>query len=100
MTTWPDEASARELAASLVQNRLAACVNLLPRMDSFYEWEGEACSGQEYLLLIKTRTDRYPALEQAIHQAHPYELPEIIAVPLTDGLPSYLHWINEQVTPR
>lgn len=94
-TTYPDEAGARALARALVRERLAACVNLLPRMHSIYTWEGEEEEGEEHLLLIKTQAARYPALEAAIRARHPYELPEIIAIPITGGLPPYLNWIDE-----
>lgn len=95
LTTYPDESGARELARTLVRERLAACVNLLPRMRSIYIWEGEEEEGEEHLLLIKTQARRYSALEAAIRARHPYELPEIIAIPITEGLAPYLNWIDE-----
>lgn len=82
------------LADSIITERLAGCVNVLPGITSVYAWEGKIERGQEHLLLIKTRKDRYPALEAHIRQNHPYELPEIIAVPVECGHPAYLQWID------
>jgi periplasmic divalent cation tolerance protein len=74
---------------------MAACINILPRMTSIYSWKGKIEEGQEHLLMIKTRAERYAAIEQAIRAQHPYELPEIIATPISHGLPEYLNWIDE-----
>lgn len=93
LTNLPDEAQARQLAHSLVEQRVAACVNVLAPCRSVYRWQGEIETADEVPLLIKTSADRYPALEAAIRAGHPYELPEIIAVPLTRGLPEYLEWV-------
>jgi periplasmic divalent cation tolerance protein len=93
LTNLPDEAGAHALATALVTQRLAACVNVLAPCRSTYRWQGEIESAQEIPLLIKTTTERYPALEAAIRASHPYELPEIIAVPITHGLPEYLTWV-------
>lgn len=94
--TCPDLDCARDLAQRLVRDRLAACVNIVPTVHSLYEWQGELQQDTECLLQIKTRAERYAALEQTLRQHHPYELPEIIAVPLSAGLPAYLDWINHQ----
>lgn len=93
LTNLPDATSARALAGLLVESRLAACVNILPSCRSVYRWEGRIEEAEEVPLLIKTTTDRYTALEMAIREQHPYELPEIIAVPIERGLPAYLNWI-------
>ncbi len=74
---------------------MAACVNILPGIRSVYRWQGKLESAQEILLLIKSHSQAYPALEQLIQRLHPYELPEIIAVPVENGLPAYLDWISE-----
>jgi periplasmic divalent cation tolerance protein len=95
LTTLPDEAAARELARALISARLAACINIMPRMTSIYSWKGKLEEGQEHLLIIKTRSERYAAIEQAIKAQHPYELPEIIATPISHGLPEYMNWIDE-----
>jgi periplasmic divalent cation tolerance protein len=99
LTTYPDRDAALKMAARLVQDKLAACVNVLPEMTSVYEWRGEAKTDTEHLLLIKTTAERFPALEAAIVAAHPYELPEIIATPIARGLAGYLDWIDSQTTP-
>lgn len=93
LTNLPDEASAQALATMLVTERLAACVNLLAPCRSVYRWQGAIESTQEIPLLIKTTAARYAELEAAIRAAHPYELPEIIAVPIAHGLPDYLNWV-------
>ena len=92
-STFPDEASAREAAGKLVEGGMAACVNILPGLTSVYRWQGKIEEAEEVPLLIKTSAARYAALEAAIRAAHPYELPEIVAVPATRGLPEYLAWV-------
>ena len=96
LTNLPDRASAQALAATLVTGRLAACVNLLAPCRSIYRWQGGIESAQEVPMLIKTTAERYPALEAAIRGHHPYELPEIIAVPIDHGLPEYLAWVTAE----
>lgn len=93
LTNLPDEASAQVLATMLVTERLAACVNVLAPCRSVYRWQGEIETAQEVPLLIKTTAARYADLEAAIRAAHPYELPELIAVPIAHGLPDYLSWV-------
>jgi periplasmic divalent cation tolerance protein len=93
LTNLPDEASAHVLATALVTERLAACVNILAPCHSVYRWQDEIERAQEIPLLIKTTATRYAALEAAIRARHPYELPEIIAVPIAHGLPEYLKWL-------
>jgi len=93
LTNLPDAASAQNLATMLVSGRLAACVNVLAPCRSVYRWQGAIESAQEVPLLIKTTAARYADLEAAIRAAHPYELPEIIAVPIAHGLPEYLSWV-------
>lgn len=95
LTTWPDLEGAKNLSGKLVESSLAACVNVLPPMISIYQWQGELVQGDEHLLIIKTRAALYDRVETAILEQHPYELPEIIAVPVSTGLPGYLGWINE-----
>lgn len=96
ITNLADAASAQQLARALVEQRLAACVNMLPAVHSIYRWEGAVEEAGEVTLLIKTTAARYPALEQAIVALHPYELPEVIAVPVSAGLPAYLGWIARE----
>lgn len=92
--TCPDKNTAEKLARLLVESRNAACVNILPGITSVYAWKGQVESAQEHLLLIKAHQGRYPAIETMLREHHPYELPEIIAVPIERGLPEYLHWID------
>lgn len=95
MTALPDQDTARSLAHSLLEEKLAACINLMPAIVSFYEWKGETCEDSECLLLIKTRQSCYGRIEALIHTHHPYELPEIIAMEISHGLPAYLEWIHK-----
>jgi periplasmic divalent cation tolerance protein len=99
LTTYPDHEAAVQAAARLVREKLAACVNVLAQMTSVYDWKGEAKIDTEHLLLAKTTVQRFSALETAIRDTHPYELPEIIATPIARGLKEYLDWINSQTTP-
>ena len=101
LTNLPDRAAAERLADSLVEKRLAACVNILAPCRSVYRWKDAVQRDEEHPVLIKTTAECYPALEAAIRAGHPYELPEIIAVPVERGLPAYLDWIAAQTgAPR
>ncbi len=93
MCTLPDEPAARQLARNLVESGLAACVNVLSPCTSTYRWQGVTEEATEIPVMIKTSVQRYPELEAAILARHPYELPEIVAVPVTRGLPAYLEWV-------
>jgi len=97
-TNFPDAASAEKIARDLIDARAAACVNQLAPCVSTYRWEDKIETATEIPLLIKTTRAAYPRLEALIKAAHPYQLPEIIALPLTAGLPAYLAWINSEVT--
>lgn len=100
LTTCPDAEFAEKIGRALVEERLAACVNILPSMRSIYRWRGQIESAGEQLLLIKIRAEDYPAVEQRLRELHPYELPEVIAVPIVNGLPAYLSWLeNPDATP-
>lgn len=94
--TCPDAAIADRIADTLVGERLAACVNVVPGLRSVYRWQGTLERADEVLLLIKTGSERVPALTARIGQLHPYELPEVIAVEVAGGLAAYLTWIAEQ----
>ena len=97
LCTVPDAATGEALGQHLVETGLAACVNLVPGLTSIYRWQGKVQRDAEVLLVIKTRHDRFAALSAAVRERHPYELPEIIAVPLSAGLPAYLDWINQSL---
>lgn len=92
----PDPEHARRIAGVLVRERLAACVNLVPAIESIYRWQGEVEQAQECLLLIKTTRARLPTLTERIVALHPYELPEVLAVEAGSGLDRYLGWIVEE----
>lgn len=95
LSTCPDEATAQGIARALVEQKLAACVNILPAVQSVYFWKGDIQQDQELLLVIKSTGDQYNKIEQGIRALHPYELPEIIAVPITNGLEEYLKWLEQ-----
>lgn len=95
-STFPDEASARAAAGSMVESRLAACASILPGIDSVYRWQGKIEESGEVLLMIKTTQEAYPRLEPALKACHPYELPEILAVRAETGLPGYLEWVAQE----
>jgi periplasmic divalent cation tolerance protein len=94
LTTLPDTDSAERLANSLVEQKLAACVNIHGRMTSIYRWRDRIERGTEMQLVIKTTAARYDAVERQIKQEHPYELPEILALPVSDGLADYIEWVD------
>ncbi|MFC1833284.1 divalent-cation tolerance protein CutA [Thermodesulfobacteriota bacterium] len=93
--TIDDMAKAAEIARSLVEKRLVACVNIVPEIRSIYRWQGEICDDAERLLIMKTRSELFPQLLDTIKQLHPYEVPEIISFEIAQGLPDYLSWIDE-----
>lgn len=96
LTNVPDEVAAQTIAHLLVERRLAACVNMLPAVQSVYQWQGKLEQASEVTLLIKTTQVRYAELEAAIKSSHPYQVPEIIAMQVVAGLPAYLGWIAEE----
>jgi periplasmic divalent cation tolerance protein len=96
-TTVGTEDEANRLARELVARRHAACVNIVPVLRSVYRWQGKICEDSEYLLVVKTTADEYPAVETAIRELHSYELPEILSFRVDDGEPSFLQWIRDCV---
>lgn len=94
LCTCPDQECAARIAERLVEDRLAACVSLVPGLTSVYRWQGEVQRDAEVLLLIKTVAARLPALTETLRGLHPYQVPEIIALPIAEGLPDYLSWIT------
>lgn len=100
LTNLPDSEAAFNLARDLVQLRLAACVNVLSPATSFYRWEGVLERATEYPVLIKSSSERYPEVEAAIRERHPYALPEIVSWPVERGLPAYLQWVEDESRPE
>ena len=100
LTNLPDRAAAETLADLLIAKNLAACVNILAPCRSVYRWKDAVQRDEEHPMLIKTTSERYAALEHALRAAHPYELPEIIAVPIERGLPAYLEWVAAETTAK
>lgn len=97
LITVPQE-RAQDLARTLVSERLAGSVNVLPGGHSVYRWQGEVAEDAETLLIIKTTGERYPELETRVRALHPYEIPEIIALQIDRGLPEYLSWLNDALS--
>ena len=96
LTNLPDRAAAERLADMLIDKRLAACCNILAPCRSVYRWKGAVQHDEEHPMLIKTTVERYPEMEKALRAGHPYELPEIVAVPIEHGLPAYLAWVASE----
>jgi periplasmic divalent cation tolerance protein len=97
LSTAGSEEEARRIARYLVERQLAACVNIVPRVESIYRWQGRIESNQEWLLLIKTSADQFPAVRDAVRELHSYELPECIALSIDDGSSEYLDWLGESL---
>ncbi|HEY4902012.1 MAG TPA: divalent-cation tolerance protein CutA [Candidatus Sulfotelmatobacter sp.] len=97
LTTAGSEEEARKIAHALVDRKLAACVNIVPQIESIYRWQGKVESAREWLLLIKTTSEKFAAVRDAIRELHSYDLPECIAVTIDDGTPAYLQWITDSV---
>ena len=94
-TTWPDIEKARAAAHKLVEEKLVACANLVPAMESIYRWQGKVETSAEVLVIFKTTSACYPMVESRIRELHTYEVPEILSLRAADGLPSYLRWVTE-----
>lgn len=93
-TTWPDAEKARTAGRTVVEEKLAACANVLPGVESIYRWEGKVETAGEVLMILKTTTWRYPQLETRLQALHSYEVPEIVSLRVIDGLPAYLRWVE------
>jgi periplasmic divalent cation tolerance protein len=96
-TTFPDQDTARRIVRTLVEERLIACGNLVPSVESIYRWKGEVEANNEVFAVLKTEQARYGAVEGRLKELHPYEVPECIMVRVGDGLPDYLRWVTESV---
>src|ERR1700730_1405996 len=97
LSTAGSDSEARKIAQTLVERRLAACVNIVPRVQSVYRWEGKVGQAEEYLLLVKTVKAREEDLRAAIRELHSYDLPECIAIPIESGSADYLSWLSGSV---
>ena len=95
LSTFPDQESARRISNELVTEKLAACANILPWVESIYRWKEKIESGNETLMLFKLSEDRQSAFQEKLRSLHPYDVPEIIFVPISSGLPEYLRWVTE-----
>src|SRR5437660_2011291 len=100
LSTAGSAEEARKIAQALVERRLAACVNIFPEIESIYRWQGKVESATEWLLLIKTKAANFPAVRDAICALHSYELPECVVIPIEDGSPQYLQWLEDSVKPE
>ncbi len=98
LSTAPDAETAAALARALVAEGLAACASIVPGVRSIYRWKGELCDESELLLVLKTATVHVPVLIEALKARHPYETPEIVALPVTDGFPPYLRWVLDSTS--
>jgi periplasmic divalent cation tolerance protein len=97
LSTAGSDDEARKVARHLVEHQLAACVNIVPQIESIYRWQGKVESSQEWLLLIKTTAEKFAAVRDAIRELHSYELPECIVLTIEDGSPDYLQWLADSV---
>ena len=95
LSTFPDRETARDISNELVTKKLAACANILPAVESIYRWKEKIESGNEILVLFKLSEDRQSAFQEQLRSLHPYEVPEIIFIPISSGLPEYLRWVIE-----
>jgi len=98
MVSIDDQKQAEQLIKALLQKRLIACGQCLPKMNSYFRWQGDICCDEEYLLLLKTQQPHYQAVEQMIKKHHPYDVPEIIAMDIVAGHEDYLTWIKDETT--
>ncbi|MBF0291889.1 MAG: divalent-cation tolerance protein CutA [Nitrospinae bacterium] len=97
LITAPSEEEAVKIATALVDDKLAACVNIIPGLRSIYRWEGNICDDREVLMVAKTRRSVFDRLKERVRSLHPYTTPEIIAIPVTAGFEDYLAWVDEKV---
>lgn len=99
LLTAPDALAAEHLARALIEERLAACVNVVPGVRSFYRWEGQVQDDTEFLLVVKTQAERVGTLAARVDELHPYDLPEILELPASGGSGAYLHWVLTETQP-
>lgn len=95
LSTFPDRDTAQRICKQLIEEKFAACANILPGIESIYRWKEKVETGDETLVFFKVSEDRRSALQEKLRSLHPYEVPEIIFVPIADGLPDYLRWVAD-----
>ena len=95
LSTFPDRETAQRVSNQVVTEKLAACANILPAVESIYRWKDKVETGNETLVIFKLGEDRQPAFQEKVRSLHPYEVPEIIFFPVSNGLPEYLHWVAD-----
>ena len=98
LSTFPDRETAQRIASQLVEEKFAACSNILPAIESIYRWKDKIESGNETLVFFKLSEERQSAFQEKLRSLHPYDVPEIIFLPVTGGLPEYLRWVIENCT--
>lgn len=98
LVTIDDIDKAVQMAKTLVNKRLVACVNVMSEIRSIYSWQGRVCDEKEWLMIMKTRRELFPELQAAVKELHPYDVPEIISLPIDQGLPEYLRWVDESTS--
>ncbi|NSW85029.1 MAG: divalent-cation tolerance protein CutA [Syntrophobacteraceae bacterium] len=98
LVTAGKEEESLAIARAVVEEKLAACVNIIPRIRSIYRWKGEVCDDHEFFLVMKTRSDLFPSLQSRVRELHSYEVPEIVAFPVEQGLSEYLSWVSESTS--
>lgn len=95
LCTFPDELEARQIGTHLVERQYAACVNIIPGVESIYHWQGKVCSEREVMVLIKTTRQAFPVLSRELVAMHSYDEPEVVALPVADGSAGYLAWLSD-----
>ena len=94
---FPNKECARQIGTALIEKQLAACVNIIPKIESIYQWEGKICVEEEVMAMVRTTASRYKQLEEYVVNNHPYDTPEVIAVPLSNGSEPYLNWVQDMM---
>jgi len=94
---FPNRECARHIGTALIEKQLAACVNIIPEIESIYQWEGEVKTENEVMTIVKTTASRYKQLEKYVLENHPYDVPEVISLPISQGSESYLNWVQDQM---
>ncbi len=96
LCTFPELSQARQVGTVLVEKQLAACVNIIPGLESLFRWEGKVCRETEVMAVIKTGRDCFSALKEALVELHPYDVPEVLALPVAGGAEAYMDWVREE----